>query len=102
MSVGNRINLILKEKGMSRKELSIKSGISEAAICRYINGSREPKTICLNAIAEALDVTIKDLIGTNGLVSDDLDNAIRLVARNAKEITTEQKKRIIDALLGVD
>lgn len=101
MNIGNKINLLLREKGITRKELSIKSGISEAAICRYINGSREPKTVCLNAIAEALDVPIKDLLGTNGVITDDLDSAVKLVARNAKEITLEQKKQIINALLGV-
>ena len=101
MSIGRRIELLLVEKGMSRKELSQKSGISEAAISRYINGSRQPKTVCLNAIADALNVPINDLLETKAFVSDDLDEAIKLIARNSSDITFEQKKEIINALLGV-
>ncbi len=100
MSVGRRIDLLLKEKGMTRKELSEKSGISEAAICRYINGSRQPKTVCLNSIARALDTPIEQLTGIEAFPISDLDDVVKFIARNADEISPEQKRSIINALIG--
>ena len=100
MNVGKKIDLLLKQEGMSRKELSKKSGISEAAICRYINGSREPKTVCLNSIAQALEVPVAELVDSTSFGSENIDEAIKLIARNAGEITAEQKKVIINALVG--
>ena len=100
MDVGKKIEILLKKKGMTRKELSEKSGISEAAISRYINGSREPKTVCLNSIAESLEVPLSELVDGKSYVSDDMDEAVKFIARNANDITSEQKKMIINALLG--
>jgi transcriptional regulator with XRE-family HTH domain len=85
---------------MSRKQLAEASGLTEAAISRYITGSRTPKTISLSAIAKALDVTSDELLGNTKDSSNDVDKAIRLVARNAGSITKEQKKFLINALIG--
>ena len=101
MNVGKKIDLYIREKGMSRRELAQKSGISEAAISRYINGTRQPKAVSLNAIAKALDVPISEFLGTKASIAEDVEGAIQLIARNAKDITTEQKKQIINVILGV-
>ena len=101
MHAGEKIKNKLIEKGISRKQLSEMTGISEAAICRYINGTREPKIICLNSIANALDVPISYFIDCDTSFDGDLEDAISLIARNAKTISLEQKKRIINALMGL-
>ena len=85
---------------MSRKQLAEASGLTEAAISRYINGTRSPKSVSVSAIARALDVTSDELLGTVADSSDELDEAIRLVARNAGSVTSEQKKYLINALIG--
>lgn len=100
MHVGERIQILLESRNMSRKQLAEASGLTEAAISRYITGSRTPKTISLSAIAKALDVTSDELLGNTKDSSNDVDKAIRLVARNAGSITKEQKKFLINALIG--
>ena len=100
MEVGQRIEELLTARGMSRKELAAASNLTEAAISRYITGSRKPKSISLSAIAKALDVTSDELLGNTRDTPDDVDDAIRLVARNASRITKEQKKYLINALIG--
>lgn len=100
MDVGKKIEFLLKKKGMTRKELAEKSGITEAAICRYINGSRKPKTVCLNSLAQAFGVPVNQLIDTSEFLSNDIDDAIKLIARNAHDISPDQKKSIINALIG--
>lgn len=43
MDIGKKILRIMKEKGMSQKQLATASGITEAAISKYISGEREPR-----------------------------------------------------------
>ena len=100
MELGERIQRVLDARKMSRKELAEASGLTEAAISRYITGTRTPKSISLSAIAKALDVTSDELLGNVNDTKDEVDDAIRLVARNADSITKEQKKYLINALIG--
>ena len=56
MDIGKKILRIMKEKEMSQKQLAKASGITEAAISKYISGEREPRIAFLKRIADALDV----------------------------------------------
>lgn len=98
-TLGARIQRLLDEKGITRREFSAMTGLTEAAISRYVTGQREPKSVTLSIIANALGVSMDELLGTHCEDPARLDDAVRLVARNANEITPEQKKRLIDALL---
>lgn len=100
VELGERIQSLLDARKMSRKELAEASGLTEAAISRYITGTRTPKSISLSAIAKALDVTSDELLGNVSDTKNEVDDAIRLVARNADHITKEQKMYLINALLG--
>lgn len=98
--LGLEIQRLLNEKGISRKEFSEMTGLTEAAISRYITGQREPKSVTLSIIANALGVSMDQLLGTPSDNPEELEGAIDLVARSANEITPEQKRRLIDALLN--
>jgi len=56
----NRIKEILKEKGVTQKELSLTLGITEPVLSRSINGN--PTLQTLNDIASALNVRVSELI----------------------------------------
>lgn len=56
----NNIKGVLKEKGITQKELSEKTGMTEAGLSKAINGSASKQT--LEKIAGALDVDIQSLI----------------------------------------
>lgn len=47
---------------MSIKELSMKTGISLSAICRYINDGVIPSTACLAALCKGLKVSADYLL----------------------------------------
>lgn len=98
--LGREIQRLLDEKDISRKEFSEMTGLTEAAISRYITGQREPKAVTLSIISNALGVSMNQLLGTPSDNPEELDGAIDLVARSANEITPEQKRRLIDALLN--
>ena len=55
-----RIKEVIKEKGITLKELANKLGVSNVAISRVVNGNTTIKT--LRDIAAALDCDVRELI----------------------------------------
>lgn len=51
--------------GISQKELSGLSGVSETSISRYLAGTQTPKVYVLMLIAKALNASIYELIPPN-------------------------------------
>ncbi|HEU0018859.1 MAG TPA: helix-turn-helix transcriptional regulator [Thermoleophilaceae bacterium] len=51
-----------KELGLSQEQLGTRANIQMADISRYENGSRDPRISTVARLAEALDVTIADLL----------------------------------------
>lgn len=59
--LGNRIQILRKEKGMTQEELAEKTGLSVRTVQRIENGEVDPRSYTLHQIAEALGVDITDL-----------------------------------------
>lgn len=64
-SVANRLRETLKQRGISAAQLSARSGVSKSAIstAMSINSPRIPNAYTLHLIANALQVSIDDLLG---------------------------------------
>lgn len=60
--IGEKIKQVRIDKGMTQDELAIISGISKTAICRYELGQREPRIAQMEAIADALEIPIEELL----------------------------------------
>lgn len=58
-----RMRLLLENLGMSQREFAEKTGITETAVCRYLQGSRIPNAGTLISIANATHVSVDWLIG---------------------------------------
>ena len=97
---GERLEYYMSLRGFSQKDLAIETGLTEAAISRYVSNAREPKAIAIVKIAQALKVSTDDLLGIESQGEDDFDGALRLVARNAESMTPDQKKALIGALIN--
>ena len=92
-NIGDKIREQLEIRGMSQKNLADACGITEAAVSRYINHGRMPKTIVLKKMAEVLSVDVniffnekKDIksLGTyEGAFKEELK---RLIAQKCREI----------------
>ncbi|MDD5799622.1 MAG: helix-turn-helix transcriptional regulator [Coriobacteriales bacterium] len=93
---GRRLADLLERSRMTQRDLAAITGLTEAAVSRYVSGAREPRAITVARIAEALDVTPQELLGTT--TNDEVDGAVRLIARNASFLTEEQRKELITAL----
>ena len=97
--MGLRIAESLQKKGMTQKELSERIGVTEAVISRYISGDREPKPEMLANIATALHTTSDFLLG---IENDEFNHSRirRMIARNASNMTEQEKRELINALFG--
>ena len=61
----NRIKVVLAVKDKTGIWLSEKIGKSNTTVSKYINQRVQPDLITLNAIADALEVDVKDLLVSN-------------------------------------
>ena len=93
---GRRLAYILERNRMTQRDLAAASGLTEAAVSRYISGAREPRAVTIAKIAKTLNVTPQELLGT--ITNDEVDGAVRLIARNASALSEEQRAELIAAL----
>lgn len=76
-------------------------GCTEAAVSHYIKGDRIPRASVLTKIAIALDTTSDYLMeGIPTDVTEELNYAKKLIARNVTQMSLTEKKQIIDILMG--
>lgn len=62
MQISERIKAARKKAGLTQKQLGEKMGISYQAVSQWENDLRNPKIETLRAIANALEVPLRDLI----------------------------------------
>lgn len=96
LPIGTRLAILLKERGMSQKQLAEATNLTPAAVSRYINNERIPRATTIAAIAKALGVSPADITGTER--EKETDEAVRLIARNASSLTEAQRTELIAAL----
>ena len=58
-----RMKLLIENLGISQRDISEMTGITEASVCRYLQGARIPNAGTLIAIARATNVSIDWLLG---------------------------------------
>ncbi len=61
----NQIKVVLAQKDKTGIWLSKKIGKSNTTVSKYLNQRVQPDLITLNAIADALEVDVKDLLVSN-------------------------------------
>ena len=95
--IGERIAVLLKNEGLSQKELAQLVGITESALSRYIKGERQPKLEVIANLATALNTTSDYLISGNEEETS-FNNLSRLIARGIKTLTQEEKMKLMRLL----
>lgn len=99
MTVGENIKRIRKEKKLTQKRLGELCGINEVQIRRYELGGKNanPKLSTIRKIAEALDVTLSELIEDWSLfskeeIANDWNNPNTLVSDDEKTLIQDYHK----------
>ena len=105
MAVKDRIGKLLSETGMSQKALADATNLSEGAVSHYLKGDRVPKGAILLNIANALGTTVDYLTGKSDDAlkfssEQEIEQAFELIARNAKTLTDEERKKFAKILFS--
>lgn len=101
MEFSEKVRELMKDAGITQKELSKKSGVSEASLSRYLSGSLKPRMDIIINVSKALGVSPGELTGDiNAIKQDSYAETISIVARNRNKLTDEEKTEIIKVLFG--
>jgi len=88
---------LMKQEGLSQKELAEKIKVTEASMSRYIKGERIPRIDVLVKLANVFNVSIEYLQGLKEVES--FNEIKQIVARNSKNMTDEQKMELAKMIL---
>lgn len=97
-NMGERISLLLKEKGVSQKELAKQVNVDPSALSRYIKNEREPKIEFLIKTADFFKVSI-DFLVTGKVAETSYNDFYYMAQMNSKTLTDEQKLKIMSLML---
>lgn len=92
MSVFDNVKTIATERGMTIKSLAEKAGIGENSIYRWKRTN--PSTKSLDKVARVLNVSTAELISDNS----DEDIEFQAIQRKAKELSVEDKRRLLQLI----
>lgn len=84
-----RLKEVLREKGISGKELAERVGVTENAISMISNNKRQPRFELLAEIAETLNVDVKELFHS----TKEDENETLFVLRDGKYVPIGQLKK---------
>lgn len=62
---GKKLSFLLKDKGLSQRELAKSIGVTETTISRYASGGRVPRGSEIKKIADVLGVSIDFLLSND-------------------------------------
>ena len=99
---GARLREALGENGLTQLAFARLIDCSEAAVSKYLNEGRLPRLDVVSRMAAVLHTTTDFLLGQEENKEFDYRGVKCILARNAASMTIQQKKELIDALLGED
>lgn len=105
--VGEQIKALRQKSGYNQEQLAELANLNRVTIAKYESGKVEPGAQALARIADALEVTVDELLGRN-IVStenwnpDDMDYAdkedetIKIMTRGMKRMPAERRQRLLE------
>lgn len=100
MDWSEKVKKMMADRNMNQKELSEKSGITRASICRYLQGERRPRIDVVVNFAKAFGVEPEELLNDEEEVLSPLEAIKMCLARNGGELTEEEKKELVETIMG--
>lgn len=99
-NITKNLRTILQDRKMTQKQLADLSGITESAISRYIKGERVPRGVNLIRIAEALSLSVDELVyNDESEKKDAFDQIKEMIARNGSILTKDEKRELAQIII---
>ena len=94
MNFGDRLRILIDERGITQKELASQLNIAPSTVSSYVQNTREPDFTTLKSLAIYFSVSIDHLLGcrTNKASSRQEDELLRVF----RSLTAEQKEVCIE------
>ena len=94
MNFGDRLRILIDERGITQKELASQLNIAPSTVSSYVQNTREPDFTTLKSLAIYFSVSIDYLLGcrTNKSSSRQEDELLRVF----RSLTAEQKEVCIE------
>ena len=100
MDWNEKVRVLMENKNMTQKDLSLKSGITESSISRYLRGNKHPRMDILVNLAKALEVETNYLLDDNEKLDSAYNTISTAIARNGKDLTDDERRKLVLLLLG--
>jgi XRE family transcriptional regulator, aerobic/anaerobic benzoate catabolism transcriptional regulator len=97
--LGERVRMMRSRRGVTRKVLAREAGISERHLANLETGTGNASVLLLRQLAQALNCSMAELVGQDGVVSPELV-LIRQLLRGRDEVTLQRIRRALAELLG--
>lgn len=97
LTLGENLKNIMKEKGVTSKELAERVGVSQVHISYILNNKRDPSVDLLEKIADILNVSVSDFY--LGEISENkIDSDIVRIERARNKMPQEDKENMMKVL----
>ncbi|MEO8755921.1 MAG: helix-turn-helix transcriptional regulator, partial [Casimicrobiaceae bacterium] len=97
--LGERVRLMRSRRGVTRKVLAREAGISERHVANLESGTGNASVLLLRQLAQALNCSMAELVGQDGVASPELI-LIRQLLRGRDEETLQRARLALADLLG--
>ena len=91
----HRVKALMKEQGMTQRELARRSGLTEPSVCKYLSGSRLPHSEAVVLLAKALGTTSDYLLGIKRDDESVFSDLEKEIIENKEKLSSEEKMRLI-------
>jgi len=99
MEWNEKVIMLMNQKMWNQKDLARESGITESSVSRYLNGERTPRIDIINNFSKVLGVSVDYLLCENSDETNGYNNIAEAIARNGRNLTAEEKNRLIQLIL---
>ena len=95
-SIGEFIQQLRKDKGMTQKELAEIIGMSDKTISKWESGNSLPDTSVLVSLCKALDISVNELLSCEKIPPEDYskkaeENIMTLMKENEEQKNKREK-----------
>lgn len=102
MKWNEKVLTLMKEKGLSQKQLAQECKIAESSVSRYLKADKRPRLDIVVNFAKILGVQPEFLLDDNDLNDDAFTFISTAIARKGKELTPEEKNKLIAMIAGME
>jgi transcriptional regulator with XRE-family HTH domain len=91
-----RLKRLVKEQGLTQKELAERAHLTEASVSKYLSGYQQPHLEVLVSLAKVFDVSMDYLVGLEAANEEETYQKIYAsIKRNKGSFSSEEKMKLI-------